>query len=282
MFNEIVNLLKNQTIMKKLITITFLSGLCFILFQSSIYKVMRVQGAEPGHTGSPGDGKDCTVCHGGDATTVAGWINSNIPASGYVPGERYTITTTNNEVEGNRFGFQVSPQNVAGDLLGTLIVTDSVETQLVGDGKYMTYTENGVFGISSKTWTFDWIAPSEDVDEVTFFGAYNSNFEGHKGSNHVFLSTLKVNRGWGASKDGKEEGRRAKQLRSNTPPPPPPESRPPVPPQYSCYNPSLTPECATPQSSSQYQSPPPDTPGPTNTVASASSQATPACCPPQN
>ncbi len=199
MFNEIVNLLKNQTIMKKLITITFLSGLCFILFQSSIYKVMRVQGAEPGHTGSPGDGKDCTVCHGGDATTVAGWITSNIPASGYVPGERYTITTTNNEVEGNRFGFQVSPQNVAGDLLGTLIVTDSVETQLVGDGKYMTYTENGVFGISSKTWTFDWIAPSEDVDEVTFYGAYNSNFEGHKGSNHVFLSTLKVNRGWGAS-----------------------------------------------------------------------------------
>lgn len=185
--------------MKKTITLTFISALCFIVLQSSIYKTMRVQGAEPGHTGSPGDGKDCTVCHGGDATTVAGWITSNIPASGYVPGERYTIKTTNNEVEGNRFGFQVSPQNLAGDLLGTLIVTDSVQTQLVGDGKYMTYTENGVFGISSKTWTFDWIAPSDDVDEVTFYGAYNSNFEGHKGSNHVFLSTLKVNRGWGLS-----------------------------------------------------------------------------------
>jgi len=184
--------------MKKIITLSFLSVIGFVVLQSSIYKTMRAQGAEPGHTGSPGDGgKNCTACHGGEATTVQGWISSNIPASGYAPGERYTITTTNGEPEGTRFGFQVSPQNVAGDLLGTLIITDSVQTQLVGDGKYITYTENGVDGIGSKTWTFDWIAPSEEIEEVTFYGAYNSNFEGHKGSNHVFLSTLTVSKGWG-------------------------------------------------------------------------------------
>jgi hypothetical protein len=182
--------------MRKIITILFLSAIGMILLQSSIMKTMRVQGAEPGHTGSPGDGKDCTTCHGGDAATVPGWITSNIPATGYVPGERYSITATNWEQEGTRFGFQVSPQNLAGDLLGTLIVTDSVQTQLVGNGKYMTYTENGVNGIGSKSWTFDWIAPDHEVGEVTFYGAYNSNFEGHKGSNHVFLSSLTVKKGW--------------------------------------------------------------------------------------
>jgi hypothetical protein len=179
--------------MKKIITLSFISVITLVVFQSSIVKTMRSQGAEPGHTGSPGDGfKDCTNCHGGSAATVPGWISSNIPTSGYVPGQRYTISTTNGEQEGTRFGFQVSPQNIAGDLLGQLVITDSIQTQLVGNGKYITYTENGIDGQGSKTWTFDWIAPDAGTGDVTFYGAYNSNFEGHKGENHVFLSTLTV------------------------------------------------------------------------------------------
>lgn len=179
--------------MKSYINITFLMAVVFVVLQSSVNKAMRSQGAEPGHSGSPGDGfKDCTACHGGSATLVPGWITSNIPSSGYVPGERYTITTSNLEPEGTRFGFQVSPQNIAGDLLGTLIITDPVQTQLVGENKYVTYTENGIDGVGSKTWTFDWIAPEEGTGEVIFYGAYNSNFEGHKGENHVFLSRLTV------------------------------------------------------------------------------------------
>jgi hypothetical protein len=179
--------------MKRIITLAFLSAMVWVVLQSSINKTMRSEGAAPGHTGSPGDGfKNCTNCHGGTATTVAGWITSDIPESGYVPGETYTITTTNAEPEGDRFGFQVSPQNIAGDLLGTLVITDSVQTQLVGDDKYITYTEHGIDGVGSKTWTFDWIAPDSGVKEVTFYGAYNSNFQGHKGDNHVFLSTLTV------------------------------------------------------------------------------------------
>jgi hypothetical protein len=64
---------------------------------------------------------------------------------------------------------------------------------LVGNNKYITYTENGIIGSGSKTWTFDWIAPEAGTGEVVFYGAYNSNFEGHKGENHVFLSRLTVN-----------------------------------------------------------------------------------------
>lgn len=164
-----------------------------IVLQSSVNKVMRKEGAEAGHTGSPGDSlKNCTKCHGGTATNVSGWIASDIPASGYVAGQTYNLTTTNTESEGTRFGFQVSPQNTTGNLLGTLILSDTVQTQLVGMGKYITYTANGVNGNGFKTWSFKWIAPNAGTGNVTFYGAYNSNFNGHKDGDKTFLSTLTV------------------------------------------------------------------------------------------
>ena len=52
-------------------------------------------GAPIGKTGSPGDGSNCTGCHSGVATTSAGLITSNVPVTGYIPGNTYTITATN-------------------------------------------------------------------------------------------------------------------------------------------------------------------------------------------
>lgn len=180
--------------MKKSIYTLLILTFLLIIFQASTNKIMRKEGADPGHTGSPGDSlKNCTVCHGGSATFYDGWITSDIPSTGYVPGEIYNLTTTNTEVEGTRFGFQVSPQNEKGDLLGEIIVSDSIQTQLVGGKKYLTYTENGVNGQGSKTWGFKWKAPASGTGKVTFYGAYNSNFQGHKGSDHTFLSSLTLN-----------------------------------------------------------------------------------------
>lgn len=178
-----------KRILKTLIALTFV----VMLLESLTLKVNRKEGAEPGYTGSPGDSlKNCTFCHGGSTTEVDGWITSDIPATGYKPGETYTITTTNTEVEGTRFGFQISPQNFQGDLLGTLVLSDTVQTQLVGSGKYITYTANGVEGNGSKTWSFKWIAPKKGTRNVTFYGAYNSNFQGHKDGDKTFLSALNV------------------------------------------------------------------------------------------
>lgn len=171
----------------------------FILFGIVIVEsfkplqTMKKDGAAPGYTGSPGDSlKNCTSCHGGKATSVNGWIISNIPSSGYIPGQTYTITTTNTEKEGTRFGFEISPQNTAGDLLGKMIIIDSVQTKLVGSDKYITYTANGVDGQGFKSWSFNWIAPIAGTGNVVFYGGYNSNFNGHKSDDKTFLSTLSV------------------------------------------------------------------------------------------
>lgn len=184
--------------MKNILHITVVLAFTGILLQSfseSQNAKRKVDGTEPGYTGSPGDGyKNCTVCHGGIDAQVSGWITSNIPAGGYVPGQTYTITATNTEEGGTRFGFSISPQAPDGTLLGEMVVTDTHTTKLVGDGKYITYTRYGIDGVNSKTWTFDWIAPADslNIHEVVFYGAFNSNFDGHKDGDKTWLSTLKV------------------------------------------------------------------------------------------
>lgn len=179
--------------MKKAVLYVFgLAGL-FILLQSFGEVLGKRDGTEPGHTGSPGDSlKNCTVCHGGVAVNVEGWITSNIPSTGFVPGQKYTIKATNTRIGHTRFGFQVSPQDLEGNLLGTIEVTDTVTTKLVGNDKYITYRTGGVDGVDSLSWYFDWIAPDANTNEVVFYGAFNSNHDGHKGGDVTQLSTLRV------------------------------------------------------------------------------------------
>jgi hypothetical protein len=181
--------------MKSFISIPLFAALCcVVLLATQTDKgILRKEGAAPGHTGSPGDGfKNCTVCHGGEAQQRAGWVTSDIPSSGYEPGRVYSISATNTESGATRLGFQVSPQDDKGNLLGTLIRTDTVETQLVGDNKYITYTENGIAGSGTRTWKFGWKAPDKGTGTVVFYAAFNSNADNHKQNDKTFLSTLSV------------------------------------------------------------------------------------------
>ena len=158
--------------MKKFIFFLIIAFVSLIILQSfGVSGLGKRDGTEPGYTGSPGDTlKNCTVCHGGSATNVSGWITSTIPPTGYVPGNTYLITATNTSIGHNRFGFLVSPQAVNGNLLGTM----------------------DVFSIDSKSWTFNWTAPVSGTGDVVFYGAFNSNHDGHKGGEVTQLSTLRV------------------------------------------------------------------------------------------
>ncbi len=123
-------------------------------------------GAPAGYTGSPGDGQNCTVCHSGSVTTLAGIITSDIPSVGYTPGSIYTITVT---LSGSgQKGFEVSPQTPGGALVGTL--TAGSGSKLVGGGKYCTHSSAA--GGSSATWNFSWTAPIAGTGNVTFYGAF--------------------------------------------------------------------------------------------------------------
>ncbi len=161
----------------------------FILLTS---EVEYHTGSPGGKTGSPGDGgATCTDCHGGTATFMEGWITSDIPADGYMPGETYTITATGTHNGVVRFGFEMTSEDASAIKVGTIMNTNPTETQLVNGNKSITHTSNGIIPSgNSKTWSFDWVAPAEGTGEVTFYGAFNAaNGNGNNTGDVIYRSS---------------------------------------------------------------------------------------------
>ena len=117
-----------------------------------------------------------------------------MPLTGYIPGDTYTITATISVGGINKYGFEVSPQSTTGVKKGTLVVTDGVQTKLVGTaGKYITHNAGGTSGTGTKTWTFDWVAPATGSGDAIFYGAFlAANGNGTNSGDQVFLSSLLV------------------------------------------------------------------------------------------
>lgn len=127
-------------------------------------------GAPAGYTGSPGDGQNCTACHNGNASTVQNWITSNVDPTGYLPGQTYNITVT---VTGSGAkGFEVSPQDPAGNFYGTLILGTGTEFA-GGNTDYITQSNSS--NSNPKVWTFQWTAPDAGSGTVTMYGAFALN-----------------------------------------------------------------------------------------------------------
>ena len=153
--------------MKKIVLSLFLSFVVFsIINLLAPNAISNPTGAPAGNSGSPSDGTTCAEsCHGGSAVTQAGLITSNIPSAGYTPGSTYTITASISG-SGNK-GFQVSPQNNSGALLGSLIA--GTGSKIVST-KYVTHSS--AKSSTAATWTFQWIAPAAGTGSVTFYGAF--------------------------------------------------------------------------------------------------------------
>lgn len=149
-------------------------------------------GAPSGRAGAPAEsGATCTGCHSGTATPLAGLITSDVPVSGFVPGQNYTITGTISRPSITKYGFSISPQDNLGNLMGSMTTTSS-ETQLVGLNKYITHTSSGTNAPSgTKSWSFTWTAPT--ADSVVFYGAFlAANGNGGTSGDNTFTNQLKV------------------------------------------------------------------------------------------
>jgi hypothetical protein len=165
----------------------------FLVAVCNFNAISYTSGPPAGKTGSPGDNSNCTSCHTGTPQTLPGMITSNIPGTGYLSDSIYTITATIAVPNINKFGFQISPQNTAGQQEGTLIVTNSTETQLVGGTKYIEHKTAGTSGTGTKTWTFNWQAPAPNNGAVTFYGAFMAtNNQANSSGDQCLLSSLTV------------------------------------------------------------------------------------------
>jgi hypothetical protein len=129
-------------------------------------------GSPGGKTGSPTDGVDCMQCHGVFSTsTTTSNITSNIPPSGYVPGNIYNITAVHNGAGfGDPTGFEITcEENTSNTKTGIFFITNSTTTQNTNNGSAVTHT---TAGNSLSTWSFDWEAPIVGTGDITFYGAF--------------------------------------------------------------------------------------------------------------
>ena len=169
---------------------TFIFGsiiaIAILLYPKST--ISKLIGSPGGKTGSPMDNSDCTSCHNVGGTTLSTTnITSNIPSTGYIPGNTYTITTSS-----WADGFEITcEENTGNTKTGTFFNINPGATQLVNNGNAITHT---AAGISSNTWSFDWEAPSIGTGDITFYGAFiEAGYPlGSNLGDYLTLSTLSI------------------------------------------------------------------------------------------
>ena len=87
----------------------------------------------------------------------------------YIPGHLYNFTIDVSGSGIDKFGFQTCFENEEGQKVGEIILADSIQTQLISSGNYITHTSNGVDGIGSKSWNFYWKAPLTVQGEISVY-----------------------------------------------------------------------------------------------------------------
>lgn len=125
----------------------------------------------PAKTGAPGE-NICTECHFGPAASdVSGIITTNIPASGYEADSTYEITVTVSDDGTSRFGFEITSMNADNNYVGEFLSNNDVS--VIQNGKYAAHKALSTVGTDSKSWWFEWVAPSTGTGNVIFYVAAN-------------------------------------------------------------------------------------------------------------
>ena len=192
--------------MKRTLTLLAFGGaLCLFAVDQAQQPVYAfTNGAPGGYTGSIDDGRTCGTnggCHGGGAIAQPGAITSTIPGTGYVPGQTYDVSVTVTAASSSKFGFEATAEDGTGTQVGTMIGTSATTVLSSGVGSgHITHKSSSTSGSGSKTWTFQWQAPSSNVGDVTFYMAGNaSNSNGATSGDEIFSDALTVTADIGVS-----------------------------------------------------------------------------------
>jgi len=143
---------------------------------------------------------NCTACHSGaQPNTGPGSVSiSGLPAS-YLPGQEVPITVTVADESAVIYGFQMVAIDQNGANAGTISVpaANPQPLQVISgfvNGNERRYVEHTLQGVvptqfGSKSWTFNWTAPSERIGMLRFYAAGNgANSDSGTGGDNIYLS----------------------------------------------------------------------------------------------
>ena len=175
--------------MSKRTTFIFRSILLMIPVLGLLTITSYSAGASVGYSGSPGDnGNYCATCHSGGNFNNTSTISTDIPASGYVLGQTYTVTVTPNSTA-PKHGFEITAENSANAKVGGFVSNASTIYAGAADD---TLTHNAP--ITSGVWSFDWTAPTTSQGAITFYAAINAvNGDGDLTGDQPIKTSLSVN-----------------------------------------------------------------------------------------
>ena len=180
--------------MKKILLVT---GLIFGIFILSYPKLTTANfnGSPGGKTNSPLDASNCTMCHSGNLNSGQGSFNisSDIPSTGYIPLETYTISVQGAHPSYTKYGFELTAESSVGKV-GGFTIANSSQTQLTNNNNSVTHKSTGTLGSATKTWTVNWTAPSSGQITVDFYVAgmaANGNSTNDSGD-EVYTTTYSV------------------------------------------------------------------------------------------
>ena len=176
--------------MKNTLLVIIIAIGSFILLTSELE---NLGGSPGGKSGSPGDeGKTCTQCHSGTATSVEDWLTSNIPETGYIPGETYTITATGSHAGVAKFGFEATAENDNNEKTGTFVITNSDDNKFTNNNSAVTHKSGGTIpNGDSRSWSFDWTAPEAGTGNVTLYAAFNAaNGNGSTSGDAIYKTAM--------------------------------------------------------------------------------------------
>jgi hypothetical protein len=143
--------------------------------------VMLKDDGRAGNTGSPGEAT-CAAsgCHT-SFTVNSGpgsvYLTSNMNNWEYVPGQTYTVSAVVKYTGRSLFGIGLEALTSTNTNAGTIVVTNPAKTQIKTatisgvSRNNLVHQLNGGATSDSSVFTFNWIAPSTNVGNVTFYFA---------------------------------------------------------------------------------------------------------------
>jgi hypothetical protein len=162
-----------------------------------------VFGPSPTFTGAP-DENNCTACHS-DFAVNSGSGNVQITGlpNNYRPGQVVRVTITVNQADAVIYGFETTSLDVLGRQAGSyslLSMTPAQTQQLDGfvNTSLRTYVEHTQQGVvptqfSTKSWQFDWHAPTVPRGNVGFYAAGNAaNSDGGTSGDHIYTTSAQT------------------------------------------------------------------------------------------
>jgi len=178
---------------KNLFFLSAIFGLLIMTYPKSITGF--VGGSPGGKTNSPMDGQNCTACHAGSINSGQGsvTITSDIPASGYIPANTYTITVESSHPSYTKYGFELTAESF-GNKTGGFTIVNSSQTKLTNGGNAVTHKIGGTLGSASKTWSVNWTAPSAGSMSVDFYAtSVTANGNSQNSGDNVYTANYSVN-----------------------------------------------------------------------------------------